>query len=247
MPRCYCPICLTEYEENPKVCSCGFEGIEYPFFENDEQEQQFWARQLFAIYKFTKKVYYKKIDFPPSELTVMNFEENHTVDWVNAPKGLVIVDCIGARDGTLPTVASEGMLAFRVDTKALILNVDRAAQGVLDESRVRVLFLGKDFGGFSEDSLIQYSGLRYIFVDEENPHFSADDHVLFNKNKTRLVAFASLHPATKYTVPRTVKSLADYSFFYPRNLKRLYLPKGIRIERHSLQFHDNVSPEIVYY
>ena len=247
MSRCYCPICFAEYEENPHTCTCGFEGIEYPVWGNEPLEREFYQKQLFAIYKFTKQVYYQKREWTAAGLITMEYDGKLTVDGVIQPKGLVVVDKIGARDGCPPTVAADGLLAFHTDVSALILNVDTAKPDVLDESRVRVLFLGKEFGGFEHHVLIQHSRPRYLFVDEHNPLFCAEDHVLFNKSKTKLITYASLRPTAEYTVPQSVRTLADYAFFYPRYLERLYLPKGIKTGDRSLLFHDDARPEIIYY
>ena len=53
--------------------------------------------------------------------------------------------------------------------------------------------------------------LTSISVDTDNPKYSVDDDVLFNKNKTTLIAF----PVSKnesYTIPNTVETIGELAF-----------------------------------
>ncbi len=60
--------------------------------------------------------------------------------------------------------------------------------------------------------------LGEITVSENNPYVSVEDNVLFNKDKTRLLAFAAANGITDYTVPETVTSIDDYVFYNNKNI-----------------------------
>ena len=51
-----------------------------------------------------------------------------------------------------------------------------------------------------------------LTVPAENPNFSADSGVLFNKNRTTLVAYAPWLTASTYEIPATVTALSSFAF-----------------------------------
>jgi len=255
-----CPICGKEYEITPEACKCGFDGVMFmPDFCTDTVRQKYEAQakeQLFRIYKFAKQVYYGEVTYNKSELVTYVREDHIDIDEALETRGLAVVD---PPKGALPTVAVEGLLAMRANVRALILNTNEAEYNMLDESPVEVLLLGADFKRFRDGGLWQSHPLRYLWVDGKSKHFEADDNVLFSKDRKRLHLYARSRPGDEYRVPESVKSLEPYSFFAPRYLKRLYLPRGIRVSEDAFGAHDSywdrdgvlekVRPEfeIIYY
>ena len=229
-----CPVCNKEHIHNPKQCTCGFEGLS--LYENNDSYRN---KQWFNLYKFTKRVYTHQIPFAVSDLDLITENDCIYVDFVNTKMGLSIVDI----NTDWLTIATNGMLAFNRKTKALILNVHQIEEDILDESSVHVLFLGQKVHSFTNDCLKQKSFLRYLFVDENNESFISDNHVLFNKTKTKLFVYASLKDETEYYVDKSVKYIQKYAFYYPVHLKTLYLPKGIILEKDSILGDVN----IIYY
>ena len=243
MIRYECPICHTEYETNPRVCSCGFEGIEYPAYESVELQEEYEKKRLFKIYKFAKRVATGELPYEPSPLTVYEYDDQIYVEESVDDRGLAYVDIRG--DGKRKSFAAEGLAVFRTRTPALYLNTDEAHVNFLDESHFRMLFFGPDFQRFKHGYFRPCTLLRYIWVHEKNPYLSAENNVLFNKNKTELISYASLRPETEYRVPASVKTLMPLSFYYPEHLKKLWLPKGVQIKSNALRFDE--IPEIIYY
>lgn len=242
---CQCPICRTEYEHNPGVCACGFEGLlpseEFAPVRADAQEKQ--RAELFSIFKFAKHVLYGKIDYRPTHIYEDHFEDYTLIDAATEVRGLAVVD----RVGTPPTIARDGLLAFDRTVKALILNTNLASRLALDESAVECLLLGADFEGFEDGNFHPYRPLRYLHVHGKNPHFTGKDNVLFDKKQARLIYYSSLKPEEEYTVPPSVKCLAAYSFRHPRYLKTLRLPKGICLEKNALWLDEESPISVEYY
>ncbi len=241
---CQCPICRKEYDHNPKICSCGFEGLLAkegfsPFGNEAEKEKE----ELFSIFKFAKHVLYGKRPYRPTHIYRDQFENYTLVDAASEIRALAVVDCAGDP----PTVARDGLFAFDRSVRALILNTNTASRLVLDESMISILLLGADFSGFEDGVLRTFRPLRYLTVHGDNPHLSSEDNVLFDKEKTRLISYAALKPESAYTVPATVKVLTKYSFHRPRYLKKLLLPKGVRLEQYALSFSDDAPVEVIYY
>ncbi len=247
MSVCTCPICQREYEHNPKICECGFEGLLYPACDADGRPtEDFEREELFRVFQFTKRVFRREIPYPVSHPSERDYEDEVFLDLVSSRQGLVVVDSVGGA-GKPFTVADAGLLAFQTNVKALILNVNRIHSEFLDESRVQVLFLGADVESFRNGILVPRSPLRYLCVDSKNPYFHAENHVLFDKALTRLICYAPARPEEEYRVPSSVKVLGKYSFFCPRHLKRLYLPRGIKQEDGAIHFLDGAEPEIIMY
>ena len=243
MIRCDCPICHREYKQNPHVCQCGFEGIEYPVYESGSLVKEYEQKRLFKIYKFAKRVVTGELPYEPSPLTIYEYDDQIYVEESVDDRGLAYVDVRG--DGKRKSFAAEGLVVFRTRTPALYLNTDEAHVNFLDESHVRMLFFGPDFQGFPNGYFIPQTSLRYIWVNEKNPYLSAENNVLFNKNKTALICYAHMRPETEYRVPESVKTLMPFSFYYPDCLKKLWLPKGIAVKSRALSF--DKMPEIIYY
>lgn len=236
--KCECPICGKAYDHNPKTCTCGFEGLAFlPMYVTDAVREQYAAQQKeldFRVFKFAKQVYYGEKAYPRSELVLYPRKTRIEVDEALERRGLAVVDPTPEERAGLPTVAVEGLLAMRSNVQALILNTTQATYNMLDECCIRSLLLGADFEALCDGGLMQYAPLRYLWVDGKNKCFSAQDNVLFSKNGSELVLYARARPGEEYVVPKSVKSLGAYSFFYPNHLKRLYLPKGIRVSKDAL-------------
>lgn len=227
-----CPICFREYETNPKTCACGFSELRYvDFFSNASEERR--AGQWFDIYKYAKKVYYGQIPMPRDQFLHEAFEDHVLI--TDAPYGcgvsVVDVDAVDAlRDAY--TVADAGILAFRTRVSALILNVDEIGTDLLDEACPRMLFLGPRVQKLQNESL-KHQTLRYLFVDPQNPCFTASDHVLFDKSMTVLYCYPTYKPEEEYTVPESVKRIAPRAFGYGA--------KYLRRVRMSHKFRDHQS------
>ena len=54
--------------------------------------------------------------------------------------------------------------------------------------------------------------LKEIYVDANNPYFTSDDGVLYNREKTILIKFPAGKDASSFTIPETVKEIADDAF-----------------------------------
>ncbi len=223
-----CPICFREYETNPKVCECGFSELEYvDFFAAPTEDSR--KRQWFDIYKYAKKVYYGQIPMPRDSFLYEVLDDRIRITDAPFACGVSVVDA-DALEATRNrhTVADAGILAFRTRVSALILNVDEVDHELLDESRLRMLFLGPrvktlQHGGLSHQSL------RYLFVDPENPYLTVCDHVLFDKDMNVLYCYPTEKPEEEYTVPESVKRIAPRAFgFGPAHLRRVRLSHKFR-------------------
>ncbi len=72
------------------------------------------------------------------------------------------------------------------------------------------------------------TGLKEITVDPANTAYSSDESgVLFNKDKTELILFPAASETKEYSVPSTVRTIADYAFYSCTGLKSVTVPNGV--------------------
>lgn len=64
-------------------------------------------------------------------------------------------------------------------------------------------------------------------VDENNPNYSSEDGVLFNKDKTELIQYSAGNKRTSYTVPNSVITIGSSAFFNSYNLKDVIIPDNV--------------------
>lgn len=71
--------------------------------------------------------------------------------------------------------------------------------------------------------------LKNIAVDPENPYFTSENGVLFNKSKTRLLRYCPAAPAANYTVPAMVTQMDEEAFESCPNLHSVILPDNLTV------------------
>ena len=77
-------------------------------------------------------------------------------------------------------------------------------------------------------AFLSLANLETITVDKNNPSFSSLNGVLFNKNKTELLCYASRVEKSSYVVPQTVTSIGEFAFEYNDWLVDVTLPTGLK-------------------
>ncbi len=164
-----CPICQKEYNESHfDVCECGFSDF-HAYHDKEEL--------LFQIFKYTKNVYLNRIHYPKSKLEEIYEDEGISfVDLSHKARGLEYVASYENKE----TCISNGFLAFQYHTKALILDCEYAHKEFLDESNLRILFLGKNFKGFIGE-VKHMDKIVYLYVDKDNPFFESQNNKLVKK------------------------------------------------------------------
>ena len=78
-----------------------------------------------------------------------------------------------------------------------------------------------------EDAFHYNASLESITVSEDNPCYSAEDNVLFNKDKTELMLYSLGKPDTDYTVPNSVTTIDMYAFAGSSYLNTIQIPETV--------------------
>jgi hypothetical protein len=69
--------------------------------------------------------------------------------------------------------------------------------------------------------------LKNISVSSDNPYFSSEEGILFNKNKTELIKYPPQKEGSSYTIPNTVTSIGDRAFYYNKHLTSITIPSNV--------------------
>jgi len=79
-------------------------------------------------------------------------------------------------------------------------------------------------------------------VDLNNPNYSSDSGVLFDKNKSAIIQYPPAKIGSSYTIPDTVTKISDRSFQRCLNLTTMNIPNGVvTIETTAFYFCINLT------
>lgn len=70
--------------------------------------------------------------------------------------------------------------------------------------------------------------LSFVTVPETNTHYSSEDNVLFNKDKTTLCLYPMAREGETYSAPSTLTAIGDYAFDGIKKLKIITFPDGLQ-------------------
>ena len=76
--------------------------------------------------------------------------------------------------------------------------------------------------------------LQSINVDEENQFFSSENGVLFNKDKTRMIAYPIGRTDKDYSIPDTTEILSDYAFSGCTSIISVTIPNSAKTLEYSV-------------
>lgn len=226
-----CPICFKEYDSEIFKCTCGYQTLK-KYDKND---------YLFEIYKFSKNIFNKKICFNNALLGCI--EENNKII-INEVHEKSYSICKVENIYDKYTIASEGILAYNVYVKSLIIDVEELKWNLLDESNVRMLFIGSRLKKIDGVNLNHSYILKYLEVSEDNEYFSSENNVLFDKKKKTLLNYSGSKKEEEYFIPNTVEKVVCRAFNKCENLKIIHASKKVRFEKNALYLSENIK--IIY-
>ena len=77
--------------------------------------------------------------------------------------------------------------------------------------------------------------MRSIHVDPKNKYYKSEpnkrdgtDHVLFNKNKSEIIAYPANSREVQYDIPDSVTSISDWTFSECKKLNRISIPDSVK-------------------
>lgn len=162
----------------------------------------------------------------PSDLTVIGenaFGDCALLEEIDLPKTIIKIDdlvfsgCSGLKKITLPEGLKKiGKAAFKNCVSLTRVNIPST-----------VIYLSTDlFRGCNE--------LKSIVVDPKNRYYKSEpnkrdgsDHVLFNKNKSIIIAYSANSREVQYDIPDSVMTISDWTFSERGKLNRISIPDSV--------------------
>ena len=93
--------------------------------------------------------------------------------------------------------------------------------------RMQTLLIPQNVTEISGHQLFMNCGaLAVLEVSTGNPCFSSQEGVLFDREKTKLIA-CPRQKAGKYNVPDSVKEICDFAFYHCSELQEITIPNGV--------------------
>lgn len=138
------------------------------------------------------------------EATLVSYNE------VNVPTPLVVPDTI-TNNGTTYTVTGIGDSVFAT-------------------SSITRISLGKSLRDISGETFYDAPSLRAFEIDSENPYFSVDDGILYNKDQTVLISVPCNYEGNNrvLNVKDSVIEIGDYAVARNRSLNTFNLGKNVK-------------------
>jgi len=94
-------------------------------------------------------------------------------------------------------------------------------------SSIKSIYIPDTVNDIYSNSITACISLESIIVDENNPYYSSQNGVLFNKEKSVLMAYPAGKKDVTYNVPDSVVRIDEYAFDYSQNLKNVTIPSSV--------------------
>lgn len=88
--------------------------------------------------------------------------------------------------------------------------------------------------------------LSRVTISKNNPYMTAEDNVLYNKEKTRIIYYAAALPDDKFYVPDSVTTVGEKAFNYCSGLKELKFPETVT-KMDDLAVYKNTSINKIFF
>ena len=118
-------------------------------------------------------------------------------------------------------------------------NIIYIRESAFHGSRLDSVTIPKSVEFIGEGAFGASRNLKRISVDEDNPFFTEKSGVLFNKEKTILIAYPAGKEGEKYIIPNSVEVIFGYAFS-ETNLSFIVIPESVKKIR-AFSFQHNVN------
>lgn len=175
------------------------------------------------------------------------FNSCRSLKSIRLPANLTILgesafaDCVGLTSITLPeTVTKIDDLVFNGCTSITEINMQEGVRKIGKSafknctSLIKVQ-LPSTVSNIGDAPFRGCSAIRSIQVDSKNKYYKSapikrdgSNHVLFNKNKSILIAYPASSREVQYDIPDSVVHVCDWAFCESKKLNRITIPDSVR-------------------
>ena len=131
-------------------------------------------------------------------------------------------DVVWNYDSTTATLTFSG----KGDINELINDSDTPWKKYIND--IQYIKVTENVFSSKEKVFSKYPNLISIDVDKNNPYYTSENGILFNKDKTELFVYPTCKTGNTYIVPSSVKTVGDYSFYTCNKLEKITIPNGVK-------------------
>ena len=176
---------------------------------------------------------------------------------VTMPGGLKTIElksfqrCTGLASITIPnSVTHIGEMAFSECSGLTSVTLSGALETIESRAfasceKIASIALPKSLLTLGDYVFLGCIELAAINVDAGNPNYMSDEGVLFNKNRTTLICYPPKREATVFSIPNTVKTIAEGAFAECRQLVSVIIPNSVESIRNEAFYYCNKLNSIV--
>ena len=115
--------------------------------------------------------------------------------------------------------------------------------GFSSQPKITGIYFPERFTNIEEDSQISYwlPYLKKIDVAKDNKDYSADNGVLYDKNKTKMLWYPRCRKEAKYIVPASVTYIGQGAFERCGNLNKIEFKNSVTIGDWAFGYCENIS------
>ena len=106
-----------------------------------------------------------------------------------------------------------------------VINIGMAA--FVECRQLTHVYISDSVTNIGEQAFAWCTNLSYIEVGENNTCYMSEDGILFNKQKTELIAYPVGKTESAYTIPSGVKNIATGAFIGCENITSIVIPDGV--------------------
>lgn len=119
--------------------------------------------------------------------------------------------------------------AFRLCKKLKKLTLPDSLKGIESHAiygNIDNLIIGKNVDNLAP--LACYNArINNLTIDSNNEYYMAENNVIYNKEKTTLIAVLNLGTVTEFTIPYGVQEIGNYAFHNQYNMKSVTIPETV--------------------
>ena len=167
------------------------------------------------------------------------FDNCSSLESITIPNSVTSIDryvfygCTSLESVTIPnSVTSIGDAAFYGCTSLANIEIPNSVTSIGNSAfwnctGLTSVTIPSSVKSIDDAALFGCSSLTSINVAEDNASYSSDDGVLFNKEKTELIAYPGGAIASSYTIPNSVTSIVNGAFWHCTSLANIEIPNSV--------------------
>lgn len=135
-------------------------------------------------------------------------------------------------------VLYNGKWVIYIDPQTVTLNIKDGTYGFASDCipsglfsnkpQIQTVFLPASIVNIAHSLIAGCPNLKSISVDADNPLYTSENGILYNKDKTALLRLPPQFALTSFSIPETVTEIGNYACDSCKNLQTVLFPAGLK-------------------